>query len=426
MTFRVVRTNQYNQDLGIIHSTNGNHLESPKEGSSIDHQVTIYLHAQNITMFPTNETCSTTQRHTLLLHILITPRGSRLPTYLPSGSISTSPRRHLPKLKGLPRIIGKKGTTTQLCSKISMNNQNPNQSDSAGYHDSVTTMDSQHGDSAGKSRLNDYQITREQEHSTNSSRKSTALPAHSELNKTARTNMKLQPTKPYLNSSGKIQQNGARSYQLTQLNPTSQTRLNHKGGHGVLLQQALRGPHRQSEYTHQQDYHLHHFNIQPLRVTVLPAPATTAGALPAGPPPGPAVPNLTSHGPNVVARGSTTLVKETHRAAAEHTAEGVLNAAADISSFAIQISPVVSTAESNFFSSDISCSTADSPDVKVADPPVVSTADSAEVKVADPPVVSTADSADFLLHQLVHIPLALQLVDIHVYKQILLFDKHHR
>ncbi|KZV41716.1 hypothetical protein F511_32509 [Dorcoceras hygrometricum] len=56
MTFRVVWTNQYNQDLGLIHSTNGNHLESPNEGSSIDHQVTIHLHAQNITMFPTNET----------------------------------------------------------------------------------------------------------------------------------------------------------------------------------------------------------------------------------------------------------------------------------------------------------------------------------------------------------------------------------
>ncbi|KZV36818.1 triacylglycerol lipase [Dorcoceras hygrometricum] len=56
MTFRVVRTNQYNQDLGLIHSTNGNHFESPNEGSSIDHQVTIYLHAQNITMFLTNET----------------------------------------------------------------------------------------------------------------------------------------------------------------------------------------------------------------------------------------------------------------------------------------------------------------------------------------------------------------------------------
>ncbi|KZV28555.1 hypothetical protein F511_39189 [Dorcoceras hygrometricum] len=38
MSFRVVRTNQYNQDLGLIHSTNGNHLESPNEGSSIDHQ----------------------------------------------------------------------------------------------------------------------------------------------------------------------------------------------------------------------------------------------------------------------------------------------------------------------------------------------------------------------------------------------------
>ncbi|KZV26343.1 hypothetical protein F511_37881 [Dorcoceras hygrometricum] len=56
MTFRVARTNQYNQDLGLIHSTNGNHLESPNEGSSIDHQVTIHLHAQNITMFPTDET----------------------------------------------------------------------------------------------------------------------------------------------------------------------------------------------------------------------------------------------------------------------------------------------------------------------------------------------------------------------------------
>ncbi|KZV50618.1 formin-like protein 3 [Dorcoceras hygrometricum] len=49
------KTNQYNQDLGLIHSTNGNHLESPNEGSSIDHQVTIHLHAQNITMFPTND-----------------------------------------------------------------------------------------------------------------------------------------------------------------------------------------------------------------------------------------------------------------------------------------------------------------------------------------------------------------------------------
>ncbi|KZV44958.1 hypothetical protein F511_16188 [Dorcoceras hygrometricum] len=33
------KTNKYNQDLGLIHSTNGNHLESPNEGSSIDHQL---------------------------------------------------------------------------------------------------------------------------------------------------------------------------------------------------------------------------------------------------------------------------------------------------------------------------------------------------------------------------------------------------
>ncbi|KZV57473.1 cysteine repeat modular protein 2ue, putative (ISS) [Dorcoceras hygrometricum] len=38
MTFRVVWTNQYNQDLGLIHSINDNHLESPNEGISIDHQ----------------------------------------------------------------------------------------------------------------------------------------------------------------------------------------------------------------------------------------------------------------------------------------------------------------------------------------------------------------------------------------------------
>ncbi|KZV37813.1 hypothetical protein F511_30326 [Dorcoceras hygrometricum] len=35
------KTNQYNQDLGLIHSTNGNHLERPNEGSSIDHQTTV-------------------------------------------------------------------------------------------------------------------------------------------------------------------------------------------------------------------------------------------------------------------------------------------------------------------------------------------------------------------------------------------------
>ncbi|KZV28565.1 hypothetical protein F511_33842 [Dorcoceras hygrometricum] len=42
------KTNQYNQDLGLIHSTNGNHLESTNEGSSIDHQVTIYLHMHRL------------------------------------------------------------------------------------------------------------------------------------------------------------------------------------------------------------------------------------------------------------------------------------------------------------------------------------------------------------------------------------------
>ncbi|KZV25911.1 hypothetical protein F511_31564 [Dorcoceras hygrometricum] len=63
------KTNQYNQDLGLIHSTNGNHLESLNEGSSIDHQVTIHLHAQNITMFPTNETWYFTS------HMLVSSSG---------------------------------------------------------------------------------------------------------------------------------------------------------------------------------------------------------------------------------------------------------------------------------------------------------------------------------------------------------------
>ncbi|KZV39054.1 dentin sialophosphoprotein-like [Dorcoceras hygrometricum] len=82
--------------------------------------------------------------------------------------------------------VGNQGTTTQLCNQISIINQNPNHSDSAGYRDLATTLDSQHDDSAGKWRLNDYHIVRE--HSSNSSCKSTALPSHSELNKTARTN----------------------------------------------------------------------------------------------------------------------------------------------------------------------------------------------------------------------------------------------
>ncbi|KZV31909.1 hypothetical protein F511_24638 [Dorcoceras hygrometricum] len=60
MTFRVVRANLYNQDLGLIHSTNGNHLEVRKRVVRY-HQVTIHMHAQNITMFPTNETYFTSQ-----------------------------------------------------------------------------------------------------------------------------------------------------------------------------------------------------------------------------------------------------------------------------------------------------------------------------------------------------------------------------
>ncbi|KZV31924.1 hypothetical protein F511_34847 [Dorcoceras hygrometricum] len=52
-TRHLMTPNESTSDL--IHSTNGNHLESLNEGSSIDHQVTIHLHAQNITMFPTNE-----------------------------------------------------------------------------------------------------------------------------------------------------------------------------------------------------------------------------------------------------------------------------------------------------------------------------------------------------------------------------------
>ncbi|KZV26678.1 hypothetical protein F511_33100 [Dorcoceras hygrometricum] len=93
MTFRVVRTNQYNQDLGLIHSTNGNHLKSPNEGSSIDHQVTIYLHALNITMFPTNETCDV-----LNLSVVITT-CSRPLRGTSSPPTSSSSRRHLTSLE---------------------------------------------------------------------------------------------------------------------------------------------------------------------------------------------------------------------------------------------------------------------------------------------------------------------------------------
>ncbi|KZV38989.1 hypothetical protein F511_39026 [Dorcoceras hygrometricum] len=51
---------------------------------------------------------------------------------------------------------------TQLWNEISIINQYPNHSDSAGYRDTATTLDSQHDDSAGKSRLSDYQVSKKQ------------------------------------------------------------------------------------------------------------------------------------------------------------------------------------------------------------------------------------------------------------------------
>ncbi|KZV30918.1 hypothetical protein F511_31349 [Dorcoceras hygrometricum] len=93
MPFRVVRTNQYNQDLGLIHSTNGNHLESPNEGSSIDHQVTIHLHAQNITMFPTNETWYFASQ------ILVSSSGGLI-LVLTAQSTRNVFRIHSPRLEG--------------------------------------------------------------------------------------------------------------------------------------------------------------------------------------------------------------------------------------------------------------------------------------------------------------------------------------
>ncbi|KZV52320.1 dystroglycan-like [Dorcoceras hygrometricum] len=104
------KTNQYNQDLGLIHSTNGNHLESPNEGSSIDHQVTIYLHAQNITMFPTNETWVFSQLLCWRLGAWLRPvsRGNRHFTVgggrlRQSGPRSEGRLLHQPALEGLTR-----------------------------------------------------------------------------------------------------------------------------------------------------------------------------------------------------------------------------------------------------------------------------------------------------------------------------------
>ncbi|KZV24059.1 beta-galactosidase 11-like [Dorcoceras hygrometricum] len=129
MKFRVVRTNQYNQDLGLIPSTNGNHLESPNDGSSIDHQVTIYLHAQNITMFPTNETwyfasqmlVSSSGRLILILTAQSTRNEFRMHSdycgrYRQSGPRPKTGLLRQPELEGLtrsartysPRRIGRK------------------------------------------------------------------------------------------------------------------------------------------------------------------------------------------------------------------------------------------------------------------------------------------------------------------------------
>ncbi|KZV23542.1 hypothetical protein F511_02028 [Dorcoceras hygrometricum] len=83
----------------------------------------------------------------------------------------------------------------QLCNKISIINQNPNHSDSAGYHDSVTTSNYEHGDSAGnhdsaiisslvpssEQQLIPRQIPREL--STNRLHQSTILPSHKESNR---------------------------------------------------------------------------------------------------------------------------------------------------------------------------------------------------------------------------------------------------
>ncbi|KZV47749.1 hypothetical protein F511_41133 [Dorcoceras hygrometricum] len=96
------KTNQYNQDLGLIHSTNGNHLESPNEGSSIDHQVTIYLHAQNITMFPTNETWYFASQ------ILVSSSGGLI-LILTAQSTRNMFRIHNPKTLALIPLLGNHG-----------------------------------------------------------------------------------------------------------------------------------------------------------------------------------------------------------------------------------------------------------------------------------------------------------------------------
>ncbi|KZV30187.1 hypothetical protein F511_04226 [Dorcoceras hygrometricum] len=61
---------------------------------------------------------------------------------------------------------------------------------------------------------------------------------------------------------------------------------------------------------------------QPFFAFDLPAPATMAGALPAGPPPRPAGPNLTNHGPNRARMKENDPFKDSARRCAETRSSG--------------------------------------------------------------------------------------------------------
>ncbi|KZV32629.1 calcium lipid binding protein [Dorcoceras hygrometricum] len=107
---------------------------------------------------------------------------------LPAGPLPAHEKtqQKLHESSNLPRHL-----TNQLVSKLvqptaygrEAHTSHDYTTDSAGYHDSVTTLDSQHDDSADKSRLSDYQLIPQQiprEHNTNSSRMPTAFLAHDE------------------------------------------------------------------------------------------------------------------------------------------------------------------------------------------------------------------------------------------------------
>ncbi|KZV35956.1 formin-like protein 6 [Dorcoceras hygrometricum] len=129
-------------------------------------------------------------------------------------------------MKGLPRIIGWQGTTTQLCNKISIINQNPNHSNSAGYHGSVTTLDSQHDDSAGTSRLSNHRYPKklksEPVHSNTYGQNSTQVPyTHAGIN----YKNKAQLNKRFLPRSLQQQRNyrlhGTKTQQLRTSSPAA-------------------------------------------------------------------------------------------------------------------------------------------------------------------------------------------------------------